>query len=453
MHVAARPYLAASVALLGASTIAVSPLVPTTPQVHLPVQLTAAVDNPITVFAPVATAVQDLYSSIQDTLTTPDPTLTQLTANVVAGAQVFAANPVGVGTQVINNVLAGLNQLGPNLTNLAETNAASSAALTSALNDMGAGLPAALQAAGEALNAGDPNGAINALVLAGVQPVINIFLFALTPEINAIGQVAGIPQPILDATANAALGVVLSVASSTIGIGWHVDGPQPLVQQFITGIQTVAAGAASGDQGTFINAVQHSIADFTADVFNQATATLSMANYINSSFADALKQITPKAVAATTAASTTALTTAAAAKAVTAAATSATVAEAATATTTEKSTTTPETNAANASDAAGTGAADSSAASSTSTKESAKESAKVSAKTATTTQKPATTETATTATSSDATSSDSSTSAKTTTSKANPAKQAASRVRDAVKKATSGTTKKDKSSSSSGSAK
>jgi hypothetical protein len=90
---------------------------------------------------------------------------------------------------------------------------------------------------------------------------------------------------------------LIAVASATVGIGFDLPGyPLPLVKQVIAGTQSVLAAAASGDPGTFVNAVQHSVADFTADVAYQVDQTISMGNYIADSFTNALKQITPKPV-------------------------------------------------------------------------------------------------------------------------------------------------------------
>ncbi len=59
----------------------------------------------------------------------------------------------------------------------------------------------------------------------------------------------------------------------------------------------LANAVASGDPVNVINAVQHSVADFaTSVVGSRPIATISMGNYIADSFANALKQITPKPV-------------------------------------------------------------------------------------------------------------------------------------------------------------
>ena len=51
----------------------------------------------------------------------------------------------------------------------------------SGLGELAAGLPATLQAAGAKLAVGDINGAIDAVILSGMQPIINILLGVWTP--------------------------------------------------------------------------------------------------------------------------------------------------------------------------------------------------------------------------------------------------------------------------------
>jgi hypothetical protein len=297
MQLAARSYLAAGVALVGASAIAVSPMAPSAPPVHLPVALTAAVDNPVTVFAPVATATQTLIGNIIDRQTSnPAPIPRQLVDNAVAGYQAFMTTPpVWLIAQALADVVVNAQEFGPNLAALGETSAAAAAALSQALGDLAAGLPAALQAAGAELAAGNTNAAVNALVLPGMQPIVNIFLYAMSPEINAIGHVLNVPQPLIDAAANASLGVVIGLAAATVGLGFEMPGePLPLVKQLLVGAQNLANAVTSGDLVNVVNAVQHGVADLATSVVFHTDATISMGNYIEDSFVDALKQIKPK---------------------------------------------------------------------------------------------------------------------------------------------------------------
>lgn len=296
MQLAARSYLAAGVALVGASAIAVSPVAPSTPQVHAPVALTAAIDNPVTVFAPVATATQELISSVIERQTSnPAPILRQLGANAVAGYQSFMSTPPAwLIAYALTDVVVGAQEFGPNLNNFATVTSESLTALATILGDMGEGLPALLQAVGAQLAAGNPNGAIDAIMLAGLQPGVDLLMKVLTPEMNAIGQLLRVPQPITDAMTNAVIGVALGAIASTVGIGFDLGDPQPVVKGFIAGVQTVLDGAASGDPATFVNSVQHGVAKFALDVIGQAGQMHDSINYAVDGFVDALKQIAPK---------------------------------------------------------------------------------------------------------------------------------------------------------------
>lgn len=299
MQLASRSYMAAGVALVGASAIAVSPMAPPVPEVHMPVALTAAIENPVTVFQPAIEATQTLFNNfIERQTTNPLPVLRQLATNVATGVQVFAnTDPVLVVALALTHGVITAQEIGPNLAALGETTTSAMNALMENLGVLAAGLPDALQAAGELIAAGDPNGAINAIMGPGVQPIINIMLETVNPTIGAVGHVLGVPQPIIDAATESTLGVLIAVASATVGIGFDLPGyPLPLVKQVIAGTQSVLAAAASGDPGTFVNALQHSVADFAADVAYQVDQTISMGNYIADSFTNALKQITPKPV-------------------------------------------------------------------------------------------------------------------------------------------------------------
>ncbi|MGV0811711.1 hypothetical protein ABQF34_07080 [Mycolicibacterium boenickei] len=296
MQLAARSYLAAGVALVGASAIAVSPVTPSAPPVHMPVALTASVDNPLTVFQPVATATQELITSVIERQTSnPAPILRQVAANLVAGVEVFAStDPVWNLAYALTHGVLTAQEFGPNLINAGTVTSESLTALVTILSDLGAGLPATLEAAGAQLAAGNPNGAIDAIMLAGLQPGVDLLMNVLIPEMDAIGKLLGVPQPVTGAAANAVIGVVLGAISSTVGIGFDLGDPQPVVKGFIAGVQTVLAGAASGDPVTFVNAVQHGVAKFALDVIGQAGLMQDSVDFAVDGLVDALKQITPK---------------------------------------------------------------------------------------------------------------------------------------------------------------
>lgn len=300
MQLASRSYLAAGVALVGASAIAVSPMAPSVPAtspVHMHVALTAAIDNPFTVFEPAFTATQTMISNIIERQTTnPAPIPRQLLENAVAGYQAFMSTPPAwqIAKILADGVIAAQN-FGPNLAALGETTSAAGTALSEALSQLAAGLPAGLEAAAAKIAAGDPGGALDGLVLDGMQPIINILIFAVSPEINAVGHVLNIPQPIIDAATESTLGVVIGLAAATVGVGYDLDGqPRAILKQALVGAQEVANAVATGDPVKVVNAIQHGIADFAESVVFQTDATISMGNYIEDTFVNALKQIKPK---------------------------------------------------------------------------------------------------------------------------------------------------------------
>jgi hypothetical protein len=104
MHVAARPYLAAGVALVGASAIAISPIAPV-PDVHLSeirssaaaVEL-SAMTNPLELWADVlTTASQNVGLLGQQWLADPAPILKQIIANQLYSANVLITTLQGLG--------------------------------------------------------------------------------------------------------------------------------------------------------------------------------------------------------------------------------------------------------------------------------------------------------------------------------------------------------------------
>lgn len=297
MQLAARSYLAAGVALVGASAIAVSPMAPAVPEVHVPVALTAAVDNPLTVFEPVATATETLFKNIIERQTTnPAPIAKQLVENAIAGYQVaLSTPPVWQIAKVLADGVIAAQNFGPNLAALGETTSAAGTALSEALSELAAGLPAGLEAAAAEIAAGNAGGALDVLVLGGMQPVINILIFAVMPEINAIGTALNVPQPLIDAATETALSVPIVLAASILGTGVDLDGvPRAMLKQAIVGAQDLANAVTSGDPVKVVNAVQHGIADFTTSVVYNTDSLIGMGGYIEDSFANALKQLKPK---------------------------------------------------------------------------------------------------------------------------------------------------------------
>lgn len=109
MNLALRPYVTAGVALVGASVIAVTPLAAPPPaiQTHA-VQLSAAVDNPIDVFAPVFDKANTVVqAAIQAEVGKPFPILNALIGKAAVDAQMFGgmANEVAQSFATVGTTL------------------------------------------------------------------------------------------------------------------------------------------------------------------------------------------------------------------------------------------------------------------------------------------------------------------------------------------------------------
>ena len=114
MQTAVRPYLTAGVALVGAGVVAVSPLAPPMPDIHLPainasnaaVELASAVSaiaapvvNPIEQWTQVVqTAITNLGALGQQLAADPDPILQQILANQSANAAILGTAGAAVNT-------------------------------------------------------------------------------------------------------------------------------------------------------------------------------------------------------------------------------------------------------------------------------------------------------------------------------------------------------------------
>lgn len=113
MQLASRSYLTAGVALVGAGAIAVSPLAPPAPDIHLPaidassaaVNLTASA-NPLELWAEVIGAAFENVSGLGEQLAAdPAPILRQIIAN-----QLHSANVLGTATQgLVEGMAAALD--------------------------------------------------------------------------------------------------------------------------------------------------------------------------------------------------------------------------------------------------------------------------------------------------------------------------------------------------------
>ncbi|MDT5174330.1 MAG: hypothetical protein QOG37_1581, partial [Mycobacterium sp.] len=140
MQVASRPRLHTGIALVGASVIAVCPLAPSMPDIHLPSVQSAAVK--------LAATTDQLVNPIEQWAQVIQTTI----ANLGQLGQQLAADPAPILQQIIANQSANAAILG-------NAAGAASTAITTALQS----LPAALQSAATQLTAGDVTGAVTAL--------------------------------------------------------------------------------------------------------------------------------------------------------------------------------------------------------------------------------------------------------------------------------------------------
>jgi uncharacterized membrane protein YgcG len=157
MQAAVRSYKTMGVTLVGASVIAVSPMAPPLPHLHLPaldvssvaVKL-SALSNPIEQWAQLLqTTLSNVGQLGQAVVANPAPVLGQVVTNQVASAQVLAQVVEGLGQGFVQQLVA---------------------------------TPGELQAAFQQLASGDIPGGLNAVLSAVTGPVLvpllNVFLFS-----------------------------------------------------------------------------------------------------------------------------------------------------------------------------------------------------------------------------------------------------------------------------------
>lgn len=166
MQVAAHPYLATGVALIGASAIAISPVAPPMPDITVPavssaeVSLSAATD-PIQAYVQLVTnTFTNVSTLIGQELADPAPILRQVIDNQIATA-------VSLGTALQDSAVALGNALDP-------SNPYS--------------IPSLLQLAVSNLLSGDINGAVANAWSAFLTPVVGVGLPLLEPITAAIRQ-------------------------------------------------------------------------------------------------------------------------------------------------------------------------------------------------------------------------------------------------------------------------
>lgn len=219
MHVAARSYLTAGVALVGAGVIAVTPVAPTPPDIQTrAVQLAAAVDDPAEVFAPVFEAASAMIeTALAYQLSNPAPALQQFVKNQVENATILG-DFANLGAMTVGQIASDA--------------------------------PGVALAAIEKSLAGDPAGAFGDLVGGVMLPAVGLIVKA-----GAVWSVFQRSVLVASELVRWAPGRVVSMVASLMVPG------VPAIQQLIRSTQSVATAVTSLDPVKVINAVQHGIAD------------------------------------------------------------------------------------------------------------------------------------------------------------------------------------------------
>ncbi len=249
MHAAIRPYATGGIALVGASVIAVSPIAPPLPDIHLP--------NPAHVAASVELAAA--------TLAATPPSYAQVIQEAIANAQAllntFMANPTPILSQIAKNQAATSQNL---MTGLQTLGGAISTALTTTV-------PPLLQAASNDLASGNVEGATNNVLTAILAPVFPLTAFIPTLEtaltqpmtnlVNAFNAITagGVLSP-LSMAVTGLLGPVLSgagafgVAVDNVGSAIAAGDPQAVLNAVVNGPATILDGVLNGGFGPDLSA-------------------------------------------------------------------------------------------------------------------------------------------------------------------------------------------------------
>jgi hypothetical protein len=255
---ATRYYLTAGVALVGASVIAVSPMAPPMPDIHLPsirsaeAQL-AALANPFDAYAQV---FQDTIANLQPIIATaaanPAPILSKILSNQVAAVQalltLLPTTAAGVANAATTTGSANSTAVS---SQLAATPGAVQALLTaiqSALSQVSTALtttvPPLLQSAVGDFTSANIEGAINNLLLAGLTTVF---------------PVTGVVAPALDVIAEPLQNVVNAINTHLGPVGAILSNPLQNVVNVINavtngGVLSPLSQAVVGAIGPVINA-------------------------------------------------------------------------------------------------------------------------------------------------------------------------------------------------------
>lgn len=242
LNLALRPYVTAGVALVGAGVIAVTPVAAPPPafQSHS-IQLSAAVDNPIEVFAPVLTAASTfVQNAVQAEIDDPFP--------------------------IVNGIVGKLLADGKTLGDIANT-------LGQSYSGLLEGLPGALTTYAQKIAAGDFTGAVGAFMPIAFGPFITTFMQLVNFQNYVKTQ----------------FDVAAGVTNAVIMGAWSL-GPGQLLSVYgvisaVTGtLDELVKAVPTGDPGQIVNVVQHGIA-------NIATKSLGAADLWRFSFDNTRQKI------------------------------------------------------------------------------------------------------------------------------------------------------------------
>lgn len=247
MQVSVRSYLTAGVALAGATVIAVSPVAPPLPDIHIPTAASVAMDltaamNP---FDPYVQLVQNTATSIEGLVTqfltpSPAPILQQLIANQITSVSTLT-NAV---LQVVPQVVAGL-----------------------------AAMPQVLRDTVTLVGQGDVAGAANTLELG----ILSNVLFPFFGLFGPIQQVIAQPLQNLTNVANQ-----FSAIAASVGVAVLLPVFNP-VQAVSNAIQGVIDAAQTGHPGAIVNALIGAPAVALDQILNGVESPNQLAGFLTPS--------------------------------------------------------------------------------------------------------------------------------------------------------------------------
>ena len=238
MQVASRPYATAGIALVGASVIAVSPIAPPLPDIHVPSpaqvarSVELAAESLATTSISYSQVFQEAVTNLQAILKTaaenPSPILSQVLANQVATVKALAA--VLPTTSLVGTIGALPNAAGTLLSGLASSEPEALQGLLTAIQTALGQISTAVTSTAPPLLAA----AIGDLTKGNVEDAINNVLSA---AIGAVFPIQGVIQPLLAATVTTPLQAVVDAINSVGPLGTILSNPLQNVVNVINAVQ------------------------------------------------------------------------------------------------------------------------------------------------------------------------------------------------------------------------